>query len=191
VSGALFSALGRIQLPRVLAIRLQEPARKLNQVPVSMDSGEAKALADINQYGCHVIHVAAEGDLPPFSYSVGICRSSGRPEVVVIGLKHNVAHFVVNEYNHRARAGEIFIPGVLYAGFIEGFDVTFEKVEPEFYAEYFGWNLWLYGGANFEVLQLVYPTTSGAWPWQSSVSDWFRSLQPILTSRPVSPAKYP
>jgi hypothetical protein len=31
-----------------------------------MDLGEQKALADIDRYGCHMIHVAAEADLPPF-----------------------------------------------------------------------------------------------------------------------------
>ena len=158
---------------------------------MSLDPGETKALADIDRYGCHVIHVAAEGELPPFSYSVGICRSSERPEVVVVGLKQNLAHFVVNEYNRRAKGGEIFTPGAQYGEFIDGFDVTFEEVEPEFYVDYFGWDLWLYGGPNFEVLQLVYPTTSGEWPWQSSESDWFKKRQPILTTTPVCAAKYP
>jgi len=158
---------------------------------MTIDPGEAKALADIERYGGHIIHVAGEGELSPFSYSVGIFRSSRNPEVVVIGLKQNLAHFVLNEYNRRSKAGEIFVPGTLYAEFIEGFEVTFEKVEPRFYAEYSGWNLWHYDGPNFEVLQLVYPTTGGVWPWQSSATDWFRSWQPILTSVPVSPAKYP
>ncbi|HYR28170.1 MAG TPA: DUF4262 domain-containing protein [Thermoanaerobaculia bacterium] len=155
-----------------------------------MDAGERKALADIDRYGCHVIHVAAEGDLPPFSYSVGIQRSSGRPEIVVIGLKRDLAHSIVNEYNGRVQDNEVFTPGALYAGFIEGFDVTFETVDRAFYMEYFGWNLWLYSGPEFEVVQLVYPTTNGEWPWQSEVPEWFREWQPILTGTPVSPGKF-
>ena len=156
-----------------------------------MDAGERKALADIEHYGCHVIHIAAEGELPPFSYSVGIQRASGSPEVVVIGLKQTLAHFIINEYNLRVRTGENFMPGELYAGFIEGFGVTFERVEREFYKEYFGWNLWLYGGPEFEVLQLVYPTVDGEWPWQPDASEWFRAWQPILNSAPVSRQKLP
>jgi len=31
-----------------------------------MDAGEQKAIADVEQYGCHVIHVMEQGDLPPF-----------------------------------------------------------------------------------------------------------------------------
>ena len=158
---------------------------------MSSDPREAKALADIARYGCHVIHVAAESDLPPFSYSVGIWKSSAKPEVVVIGLKQNLAHFVVNEYNRRVRDGEVFVPGLLYPEFVERFQITFEKVDQRFYAEYLGWNLWLYAGPDFEVLQLVYPTTTGAWPWQPSASDWFRTWQPILTMAPLSPMRYP
>jgi hypothetical protein len=62
-----------------------------------MDAGEQKALADIERYACHIIHVAAEDELPPSSYSVGIQRSSGRPEVVVIGLMQPIAHSVIIE----------------------------------------------------------------------------------------------
>jgi uncharacterized protein DUF4262 len=156
-----------------------------------MDRGEQKALADIDQYGCHILHVAGEGELPPFSYSVGIQRSAGRPEVVVVGLKQPIAHFVINEYNRRVQEGETFTPGDRYEGFLEGFDVLIEQVDPQFYSDYFGWDLWLYGGPEFEVLQLVWPTTEGLWPWQPDASEWFRGWQPLLTKSPISPARYP
>src|SRR5687768_3493408 len=115
----------------------------------NMDPGDQKALADIDKYGCHVIHVAAEDELPPFSYSVGIQKSSGAAEVVVVGLKQPIAHFVVNEYNRRVQEGQTFVPGRTYPGFLDGFLVGFELVEEEFYREHFGWNLWLYGGPSF------------------------------------------
>lgn len=156
-----------------------------------MDTGNEKALADIERYGCHVIHVAAEGDLPPFSYSVGIQKSTGKPEVVVVGLERPLAHFIVNDYNSRVKSGEALVPEKTYSEFIEGFDVLVEKVDHAFYAEYFGWNLWLYGGPNFDVLQLVYPTTDGIWPWQEDASEWFRKWQPILSATPTGPSFYP
>ena len=145
-----------------------------------MDDSDRKTLEDIERYGCSVMHVSAEGDLPPFSYSVGITKSSGAPEVVVIGLKQPMAHFVVNEYNSRVRAGEVFRAGQKYSGFIGGFDMLAIPVEREHYPEYFGFDLWLYKGPSFEVLQLVYPNTSGIWPWQEEADEWFRSWQPLL-----------
>lgn len=145
-----------------------------------MNAGEKKALADIEEYGCHVIHVLEDDEGPPFSYSVGVQRASGAPEVMVIGLKQPIAHFVVNEYNSRVRAGERFTSGVRYDGFLEGFPVEFVLVGAEYFDEYLGWNKWLYGGVSFEVLQLIYPTTDGVWPWESDASEWFRERQPIL-----------
>jgi hypothetical protein len=116
------------------------------------DAEDEKALSDIERYGCHVIHVLEEGELPPFTYSEGIQQTSGAPEVVVIGLKKPIAHFVVNEYNRRIRIGERFAPGKLYTGFLEHFDIQFVVADRSHYEEYFGWNRWLYRGNGFEVL---------------------------------------
>jgi hypothetical protein len=147
----------------------------------TMTHGDKKVKDNIAKYGCHVLHIAEEGDLPPFSYSVGITQQTGAPEVVVIGLKSDIAHFVVNEYNRRVRAGERFEPGKLYAGFLEGFEVLAQPVPRDAYDEYFGQNLRFYDGPNFEVLQLVYPTTDGVWPWSAEASEYFRNRQPILS----------
>jgi len=146
-----------------------------------MDAGEKKALADIEEYGCHVIHVLEDEEGPPFAYSVGVQKTSGAAEVIVIGLKRPIAHFMVNEYNTRVRTGERFNPGERYDGFLDGFQVQFGSVAPEHSREFLGWNGWLYGGKNFEVLQIVYPTIEGLWPWDPIASEWFRQRQPVLS----------
>lgn len=146
-----------------------------------MDTGEQKVLDDIEMYGCHVIHVLEDEKEPPFSYSVGVQRTSGAPEVIVIGLQRPIAHFVVNEYNRRVRTGERFAPGARYDGFLERFPVQLEVVAPKHFDGYLGWDEWFYGGRNFHALQLVYPTTDGVWPWEPGASEWFRRHQPILS----------
>ena len=146
----------------------------------AMDRIDETTREHITEFGCSVIHVAEEDELPPFTYSVGITEQTGEPEVVVIGLKRDLAHFVVNQYNKRVRAGERFVAGQLYSGFIGGFDVLAEEVPLEAYDEYFGQNLNLYGGPNFRVLQLIYPTTTGIWPWSEQASEYFRNRQPVL-----------
>ena len=146
-----------------------------------MASVDERTRENIAKFGCGVIHVMEEGELPPFAYSVGITQQTGAPEVVVIGLKRDMAHSVVNEYNKRVREGERFVPGQLYSGFIGGFDVLAEDVPLAAYDEYFGQNLKLYGGPNFRVLQLVYPTTTGIWPWSEQAAESFRSRQPVLS----------
>lgn len=147
----------------------------------AMDESDRKILRDIDEFGCSVMHIAAEGDLPPFAFSMGISKTANAPEVVVVGLKRPLAHFVVNEYNRRVRDGEVLVSGHTYADFIEGFDVLLERVHLSNYKEYFGYNLWLYKGPNFDALQIVYPNTSGLWPWEKAADDWFRAWQPRLS----------
>ena len=145
-----------------------------------MDESDRKTLDDIEKYGCHVVGVMAEDDLPPFAYSVGIQQKTTKPELIVIGLKHELAHSIINDYNQRVVSGEVFEPGKRYAGFIEGFECELRVVHSSHYKEHLGYCHWLYHGWHFKVLQLIYPTTTGVWPWQPEATEWFRTRQPLL-----------
>ncbi|MDX8501203.1 DUF4262 domain-containing protein [Mesorhizobium sp. VK4C] len=149
------------------------------------DPDEAKTLADIEEYGCHVLYVLAEDELPPFAYSVGIEHNFNAPELVVIGLKQQLSHSIINGYCQRVRNGETFGVGKRSSGFLGGFDCQFGAVHPDHYPEYFGWGIWFYDGPDFRVMQLVYPTTSGVWPWDAEASEWFRNWQPLLDQPPT------
>ena len=145
-----------------------------------MDQYEEKALSDIEEYGCHVLSVMEEAEYPGFTYSIGIEKKTKQPEVIITGLKQEIAHWMVNEYNNRVKAGEVFEAGKFYPDFLEGFDVTFKEVEKKHYTEYFGWGRWLYNGNDFRVLQLVYPTTAGIWPWEANASEDYKWYIPKL-----------
>lgn len=145
-----------------------------------MDKGEEKALSDIEEYGCHILHVMEEGEHPGFTYSIGIEKSTGQPELIVTGLKKELAHWMINEYNGRVKSGEVFEPNKCYNGFLDGFEITFKEVEKTHNSEYFGWARWLYKGDNFRVLQLIYPSTSGVWPWDPDAPDDFTWFIPRL-----------
>jgi hypothetical protein len=81
-----------------------------------MDAGEQIVFEDVAEHGCNILHALEEGDLPPFSYSVGIYRTCGAPELLVVGLKQPVAQWTINEYSRRVRQGEKFQVGVLAPG---------------------------------------------------------------------------
>lgn len=138
---------------------------------------DRKVIADVNKYGCHVM---SDEEHPPFSYSIGVQQTAGKPECVVIGLKRDLAHSMVDGYHRRVKAGEEFVPGKFYSDFIEGFDCQVRDVHPSHYEEYFGFNLWFYKGRAFKVIQLVWPTTKGNWPWDPEASEWYLSQQPLL-----------
>jgi len=94
-----------------------------------MDKDKEKALSDIEKYGCHILHVMEEGEYPRFSYSTGIEINTGQPELIITGLKQELAHWIINEYNNRVKAGEVFEPNKYYQGFLDDFDVIFKEVE--------------------------------------------------------------
>jgi hypothetical protein len=145
-----------------------------------MDKAEEKALKDIEEYGCHILHVMEEGEYPRFSYSIGIEKNTGQPELIITGLKRELAHWMTNEYNNRVKTGEVFKPNKYYQGFLNNFDITFKEVEKKHYSEYVGWAKWLYKGENFKVLQLIYPSTSGIWPWEPEAPEDFTWFIPKL-----------
>jgi Domain of unknown function (DUF4262) len=123
--------------------------------------GDERTRDDIAEYGCTVMHVMEEGELPPFAYSIGTFQETGAPEIVVIGLKQPMAHFIVNEYNRRVRSGERLEVGGFYSDFIEGFDVFVDEVPMSEYDDYLGQAIDFYGGRDFKVVQIIYPTTKG------------------------------
>ncbi|MCX2732323.1 DUF4262 domain-containing protein [Saccharopolyspora sp. NFXS83] len=131
--------------------------------------------------GAAVVHVAADDAGAAYAFSVGAWRRFGKPEVVVIGLPRDVAQAVVDTYVARASAGERFAPGQLYAGFLEGCPVTFERVATRHYPEFLGSAFAVYQGANFPALQLIVSAPDGTFPWQQDAPGGFAEYQPVLT----------
>ncbi len=145
-----------------------------------MNDREEKALKDIEQFGCHILHVMGDDDGPQFSYSIGIQKTSNHPELLITGLKPELSQWIINEYNERIKRGESFQTNVFYKDFLENFEVLFKEVEVKYYDEYFGWGKWFYSGKAFKVFQLVYPNTSGIWPWEKEATNEFTWFIPKL-----------
>lgn len=142
---------------------------------------DAKALADIEKYGLHVISVREEDGYPPFAYSIGIEQSLGMPELIVIGLKSNVACSAINEcYRQMKEHGEP-TPGARVAGLLGGdFECIIGEASSEQIADYMHWASWLYKGRPFRAYQIIWPNTSGVFPWEQDASDWLIARQPLL-----------
>lgn len=98
-----------------------------------MENNEIKALSDIEEFGCHVIKVMEGEGEPSFTYSIGINKEQNQPDVVILGLAHELTHLMVNNYKDRLLAGEVFEPGKIYSDFLEGFDICFVEVSKKHY----------------------------------------------------------
>ncbi|MDO6565923.1 DUF4262 domain-containing protein [Alteromonas sp. 1_MG-2023] len=146
-----------------------------------MNDAEKKIVANIKKHGCHVTSVFDNrGESPSFTYSTGILASFCAPEVIIVGLPNKLASSVVNNYMRRVRDGEIFELGSFYPDFLSGFDVTFKEVSSLSKQEYLLSCCWYYND-KFEAVQLIFPTTSGIWPWDPEADSDFHEIQPCLS----------
>ena len=154
------------------------------------EEAERRALADIEQYGLHIIHVEEEGDQPPFSYSIGIERTLGMPELIMVGLRHEVAHMSIHECYAQMKAGADIRPGARVRELLGGgFECLIAEVSPESIKQYMGWAQWLHQGDAFRAWQIVFPSMAGVFPWEAEAGDWFRQWQPLLAAGPIEESR--
>ena len=73
-----------------------------------VDEKDQKALDDIEEFGCHVINVMEGEEESQFTYSIGINQKQYKADLIVVGLKRELAHSIVNNYKDRMLAGESF-----------------------------------------------------------------------------------
>ncbi len=144
-------------------------------------ANDERVAADIRAYGCHVMSVFdPEGELPTFSYSIGIQETTGAPEAIVLGLKAKLAHALINRYMRACQAGKRFVRGTAYPEFLEGFNVYFEPAKRKLASQYtLGCDRY-YGERSYNVVQMIWPSTTGIWPWETQASEWLRGNQPML-----------
>lgn len=142
--------------------------------------GDQKLLSDIEEYGWHVIKVMGDEEGPGFGYSIGLYKTFDHPEIIIIGLKLDLIHSIINGIGEDIRIGKIFNPGHYYNGVIEGFACHFTSVEKKYYDEYVGYAKWYYKGTDFPLTQCIYPTVKNVYPWQKEWPKEIQTLQPIL-----------
>ena len=107
-------------------------------------------------------------------------KTFGHPEVIIIGLKMDLLHSIINGIGEDIRNGNVFPPGQYYSGLIEGFDCYFTTVEKKYYDEYVGYAKWYYKGTDFPLTQCIYPTVKGVYSWHKEWPKEIQTLQPVL-----------
>lgn len=154
--------------------------------PVPKHDYEVKLLQRIDEFGWSVTSVAdAEPEFLPFSYSIGIFETLGRPEALVIGRRAEVGHWMINEYGDRSKRGEVFDFGRPYGGFLRNFDVAFIPVDAALASESYTRSArWLYSGTSYPLVQIVWPDLSGNFPWQPGWPEALSKQQPMLGPSP-------
>lgn len=150
-------------------------------LPEPADEHDRQLLADVEQYGWHVIAVEEDEEGPAFAFSIGLNHNFDHPEVILFGLPVSVMHQIVNGVGGKIKSGEKFDHLDESGDIPEGYNVCFRTVERQHYREYLGYARWFYQGDDFPALQCVWPDSSHRYPWDAeAVSDFLRR-QPVLS----------
>jgi hypothetical protein len=154
--------------------------------PIAKDEHEREFLEIVDRHGWHVMMVHGDDAGPGFAYSTGIFERTGRPELIVFGLKAKVSHFLVNDYAERILKGEVFEVGRRYENFLDDALVTFLSVtDRSVGSEYTTWTSWYYQNGSYPLLQGVWPDKkSGAFPWEPGYAQELIECQPLLAPPP-------
>jgi hypothetical protein len=151
---------------------------------ISVDVIERKLRDDVKQYGWHVLKVLADEGHSSHTYSVGLYKSFGHPEVVIVGLPGDTAHAFIDNLADEIRDGAVFEAGCRYGHLIDGYDVAFVQVHRGFYQDYFGRAIDYYESPSFPVVQMVWPDRHRRFPWEPECEEAIRQMQPVLVARP-------
>jgi len=149
----------------------------------TLDKGDKKLIDDIGQFGWHVLKVLEDDNGPGFAYSVGLFKTFKHPEIIIIGLKLDLAHILINNIGEDIKKGKRYESGQLYNNILDDFKCLMFDVPKEKYKKYVGYGLWYYEGDNFPLLQCIYPTVNGIYPWEKEWPEDIIDLQPILGDR--------
>jgi hypothetical protein len=145
-----------------------------------LTDGDKQVLNDIEQYGVHIVHVLADGGMPGFGFSIGLFQNFHHPEILIVGLQQELIHSIINDMAQEIKQGKTYYAFSYSPDILEGFECYFTKVNLAHYKTYLGYAHWFYKGDNFPVLQCIYPTVKGIYPWQDNWPQKLISVQPIL-----------
>lgn len=135
--------------------------------------------SDIDQFGLQVLHVLGDETGPAFSYSIGLYKSYGHAEIIMIGLKQELMHTLINNMAHEIKSGKIYSANNFESDILHDFDCYIVNVDKSNY-DYLNQARVYYGHDDFPVIQCIYPTVKGIYPWENKWPESIKNLQPVL-----------
>ena len=132
----------------------------------------------------------AEEASPPFTYTVGMWRNFGIPEMCVYGLPPESAAGILNTVREAARNGTVFELGKKHSEVAEGFHTVFAEVKGE--DDVFNFTRMYYRergkpeDKDFPRWQIIWPDEFNVFPWEDGFNERFRNYQPELGEWPTN-----
>ncbi len=158
-------------------IRAFETERTRRFRGFELSEEDERTIANIEKYGCQVVHVKCNEAASGWSYTLGVYDTSGNPEILTVGLLEKTAHYLLNEAAHRLRAGVNLAEG-RHRDMLGDVECEFRPVAPKWIKPLMGWAWWFYEAGEFPVLQAVYPDLKNRLPGEPDFDPAFQ--QPLL-----------
>lgn len=146
------------------------------------DRAEQKIFNDVKTYGWSIMNVFDPDQKEPnFSYSIGMYKTLGTPEIIVFGMDQADAGNLINKIGESVRSGNRLEPKTSHHEFLdEGWACSFANVDKKHYPTHLGFDLWFYESSDFPVLQCVWADEKGHFPWDTTFNPQIKRLQPLL-----------
>jgi hypothetical protein len=151
---------------------------------------QLKIVAVVDRGGWYVVHVAADAAGPAFTYSIGLWRNFGHPEVIVAALEEQAGFDLIDQIGLAVKARQLTLNSKSrLEDFVEGAALEFITVDEGVYEKTMEWAVWYYchhlsPAQRFPALQAVLPQReSGLYPWDDRYPEHLDHVQPLLGLR--------
>jgi hypothetical protein len=138
---------------------------------------DERTISQIEKFGCSVVTVKGAQYGLGWSYTVGIYDTSGQPEIITVGLFDKTARFVLNRSADLLRNNVDLTHG-RHSALLNELDCEFRAVDPKWVTHLMNRAVWYYDGADFPVLQAVYPDRENRFPGDPGFDKAFE--QPLM-----------
>jgi hypothetical protein len=143
-------------------------------------AAEQKIASDVEKYGFHIAQFKGDGYSPSFSYTIGLFKNYGYPELICFGLNLDLLHSVL--WSGKKLLDKQSAPDLNtgYPDFIGDYEVRLLVVEKGWYQDYFGYGYWFNKNWAFPALQIVWPDRQALHPWDENFNPSWKFGQPLL-----------
>lgn len=148
---------------------------------------DERTIGQIEEFGCSVLSVGSKcKDELGWTYTIGVFDTCGKPDIITVGLPFKVAQICLNEAVNRQRAGIELTDG-RHSEMIGNVDCEFRPVDPKWVKHLMNWANWYYGGAEYPVLQAIYPDLENRFPEEEGFNQQFAQplMQPGVAMGPI------
>lgn len=117
---------------------------------------------------------------PPFAYTIGLSKTYNAPEIICVGLPHDLAGMLINTAVDSILDAEEGIELEKEYDNIANMPVIFQKMDSRYEDEYMLWNKEIFPDEKLEAVQMIFPDEKGLFYWQHGYSERMKLIQPIL-----------